>query len=227
MSLCLLHCYAGVPTYASKFCCKSLSFPEPHCGAGFAKGCETSCLTLAMHRLSAESSQARHWLEIRTMVFWTLRLCVDVFPGPSGLIYILTLWNIFWNICTHSSRCFVSAVHTEFLRELFVFACCWHCSSLFTGSRVPSLPFPGCLSMGFRVPIPGCFAFFTAVWRVLHQPNPMISMPTSPSESLLLFTPWNQLNFGVTGFNTTRASRDNRSCHFHAQKESFITLSMY
>ena len=86
------------------------SLREPHCGAGFAEGCETSCLTLAMHRLSAESSQARHWLEIRTMVFWTLRLCVDFFPGPSGLIHILTLWNIFWNICTHSSRCFVSAV---------------------------------------------------------------------------------------------------------------------
>ena len=63
-----------------------------------------------MHRLSAESSQAREWLEILTMVFWTLRLCVDVFPGPSGLIHILTLWNIFWNIYTHSSRCFVSAV---------------------------------------------------------------------------------------------------------------------
>ena len=49
------------------------------------------------------------------------------------------------------------------------------------------------------------------------QPNPMISMPTSPSESLLLFTPWNQLSFDVTGFKNTQASRDNRSCHFHAQ----------
>ena len=45
----------------------------------------------------------------------------------------------------------------------------------------------------------------------------MISMPTSPSESLLLFNPWNQLNFYVTGFKNTRAPRDNRSCHFHAQ----------
>ena len=48
----------------------------------------------------------------------------------------------------------------------------------------------------------------------------MISMPTSPLESLLLFTPWNQLNFDVTGFNNTQASRDNRSCHFHVQLES-------
>ena len=76
--------------------------------------------------------------------------------------------------------------------------------------------------MGSRVPIPGCFTFFTAIWRVFHQPNPMISMPTSPSESLLLFTPWNQLNFAVTGFNNTQASRDNRSCIFHAQLESSI-----
>ena len=59
------------------------------------------------------------------------------------------------------------------------------------------------------------------------QPNPMISVPTSPSESLLLFTPWNQLNFDVTGFKNTEASRDNRSCHFHPQLESSITLSMY
>ena len=85
-------------------------------------------------------------------------------------------------------------------------------------------PFPGCFLMGSRVPIPGCFTFFTAIWRVFHQPNPMISMPTSPSELLLLFTPWNQLNFDVTGFKNTQASRDNRSCHFHAQLESSITL---
>ena len=50
------------------------------------------------------------------------------------------------------------------------------------------------------------------------------TMPTSPLESLLLFTPWNQLNFDVTGFNNTQASRDNGSCHFHAQLESSITL---
>ena len=75
-------------------------------------------------------------------------------------------------------------------------------------------PFPGCLFMGSRVPIPGCFTFFTAIWLVFHQLNPMISMPTSPSESLLLFNPQNQLNFDVTGFNNTQASHDNRSCRF-------------
>ena len=95
------------------------------------------------------------------------------------------------------------------MNSLPLLACCWLCSCLFTHSRVP---------------IPGCFSFFTAIGHVFNQPDPMISMPTSPSESLLLFTPWNQLNFDVTGFNNTQASRDNRSCHFHAQLESSITL---
>ena len=131
------------------------------------------------------------------MVFWTLRLCIS------------------WNICTNSSLAVLSQLfsHTGLLRELFVFACCWLCSC-FMGSWVAT---PGCLLMGSRVPIPGCFTFFTAIWRVFHQPNPMNSMPTSPSESLLLFNPWNQLNFNVTGFKNTQASRDNsdnRSRHF-------------
>ena len=104
--------------------------------------------------------------------------------------------------------------HTGLLRELFAFACCWHCS--FFCSRV--LATPGCFikwvlgSQSLAV-----LLFFTAIWCVFHQPNPMISMPTSPSESLLLFNPWNQLSFDVTGFKNTQASRDNRSCHFHAQ----------
>ena len=112
--------------------------------------------------------------------------------------------------------------HTELLRELFAFACLLLAMLFFVHGF--SGPFPGCLLMDSRVPIPGCFTFFTAIWRVFHQPDPMISMPTFCSESLLLFTPWNQLNFDVTGFNNTQASRDNRSCHFHAQLESSITL---
>ena len=56
MSLCLLHCCAVVNLVASKFCCERSSFfvdslKEPHCRASFAEGCETSCLTLPMHRL--------------------------------------------------------------------------------------------------------------------------------------------------------------------------------
>ena len=35
----------------------------------------------------------------------------------------------------------------------------------------------------------------------------MTSKPTSPSESPLLFNPWNQLNSHVTGFGNTQASR--------------------
>ena len=80
------------------------------------------------------------------------------------------------------------------------------------GSWVPT---PGCLLMGSRVPTP--LLFSRPFGTCFIQPNPMISMPTSPLESLLLFTPWNQLNFDVTGFNNTHASRDNRSCHFHVQ----------
>ena len=170
-------------------------------------------VSLAMHRLSAESSQARDWLEIRTMVFWTLRLCVDVFPGPSGLIHILTQWNIFWNICTHSSRCCVSAVTLS----CFVNSLCLPAigTALLCSRVLESLPW--LFVNGFSGPSAWLFHFLHG--HLFHQPNPMISMPTSPSESLLLFTPWNELNFDVTGFNNTQASRDNRSCHFHAQLE--------
>ena len=94
-------------------------------------------------------SQARHWLKIRTIMFWTLRCC-----------------DIFWNICSRLLLC-----RTGLLRELFVLvvkdtrpACCWLCS-FFMGSRVQ---IPGSLFMGPWVPIRGCFTFFTAVWHVFH-----------------------------------------------------------
>ena len=41
-----------------------------------------------MHRLLL--NHLKH-VTVRTVVFWTLRLCVDVFPGPPGLVHILTL----------------------------------------------------------------------------------------------------------------------------------------
>ena len=62
--------------------------------------------------------------------------------GPSGLIHILTLWHIFWNICTpllFSLFCLSCCVTLGCFVNSFVLACCWLCSSLFTGSRVPSL----------------------------------------------------------------------------------------
>ena len=46
-------------------------------------------------------------------------------------------------------------------------------------------------------PSPGCFSFFTSIRHVFHPPDPMISMPTSPSESRL----------------SALASRENRNHH--------------
>ena len=83
-----------------------------------------------------------------------------------------------------------------------------------TGSRYA----PCCFIMGSRVSIPGCITFFTAIWRVFHSTKSndfnanfsfgitaaVLSMETSSV-------------FDVTGFKNTQASRDNRSCHFHAQ----------
>ena len=124
--------------------------------------------------------------------------------GPSGLIHILTLWNIFWNICHHSFPCcFVSALFVTlgcFVNSLRLPAVGYALVSWVLGSQ------PLVFFLSSR-PFGACFI----------QPNPMISMPTSPSESLLLFNPWNLLNFHVTGFKNTQASRDNRSSHFHAQ----------
>ena len=63
--------------------------------------------------------------------------------------------TIFWNICTHSSRCLDWLLcHTGSLRELFVFAYCWLYSCLM-GSWVPT---PGCFIKVSRVPIPGCYS---------------------------------------------------------------------
>ena len=148
------------------------------------------------------------------MVFWTLRLCIPFGVRPC-MHTATSSWTFGSHPHSHSVEhpvehlhpllfslfrlsCFVTLGCTV---KLFVFACCWLCSCF----------------MGSRVPTPGSFTFFTPFGACIIQPNPMISMPTSPSESLLLFNPWNQLNFYVTGFKNTQASRDNRSCHFHAQ----------
>ena len=44
-------------------------------------------------------------------------------------------------------------------------------------------------------------------------PRPMISIPTSPSESLLLFNPWNELNSDAAGIGNTQASQENANHH--------------
>ena len=71
---------------------------------------------------------------------------------------------------------------------------------------------------GFSGPNPWLFYFLHNPWlRVFHSTKPNDFNANFSFESLLLFTPWNQLNFYVTGFKNTQAFRDNRSCHFHAQ----------
>ena len=122
------------------------------CGTGFAEGCETSLSHSCNASTSAESSQARHWLEIRT--------------------------SISWNICTHSSRCLVTL------------GCFVNPSvPIVEGTRPPAIGYALFFMGPWRVPIPGYFTFFTAIWRVFHPPSPMISMPTSPSESQLSIHP--------------------------------------
>ena len=56
---------------------------------------------------------------------------------------------------------------TTFSNTSYLSACCW-----------------------LGVPIPGCF-FFTSIWHVFYPPHPMVSLPTSPSESQLWTHPWN------------------------------------
>ena len=106
----------------------------------------------------------------------------------------------------------------------FVNSCLLLAMLLFHGFLGPN---PWLFVNGSRVPTLAVLLSSRPFGTCFIQPNPMISMPTSPLESLLLFTSWNQLNFDVTGFNNTQASRDNRSCHFHVQLESSNTLPMY
>ena len=117
-----------------------------------------------MHRLMLNHlKHVRHWLEIRTMVFWTLLLSWD-FGVPPCMHTAKSSWTFESHPHSHSVEhllehlhplfsLFLSQLfcHTGLLRELF--ACCWLCSCF----------------MGSRVPIPGCFTFFTAIWLVFHS----------------------------------------------------------
>ena len=72
---------------------------------------------------------------------WTSRSCPHSHSVEQLLEHLHPLFSLFCHSC-----------HTELLRELFAFACCWHCSSLFTGSRATSLA----VSLSSR-PLGTCF----------------------------------------------------------------------
>ena len=86
MSVSLL---CGIPTSAECF-----ETSPPLLPRASRAGCWLPEARLSFHA----PSQARHWLKIRTIMFWTLRCC-----------------DISWNICTRSLLC-----RTGLLRELFV-----------------------------------------------------------------------------------------------------------
>ena len=131
------------------------SLKEPHCGAGFAEGGETSCLTLAMHRHLLNhlkhvtgsryaawcsgpcASASTSFLDLR--VSSTFSLCGKSF-GTSAPILLAVLSQLF--------------CHTGLLRELFLPAVGYDLVSWVLGSQHLAV-----LLMGSRVPIPGCFAF--------------------------------------------------------------------
>ena len=142
---------------------------------------------------SAESSQARHWLEVRTITFLTLRCC-----------------SISWNICTNSSRCLVTLV-------------CFVTSSVPTaeGTYPPAVGY-ALFFMGPWVPTLAVLSWFLGSQSLAVLLSPMISMPTSPSESQLSIHP------RTSSVLTSRASRTHRPlvtievAIFHEQQECLL-----
>ena len=151
------------------------------------------------------------------MVFRTLRLCIPLLLscdfGVRPCIHTATSFldlrvSSTFSLCGTSSGTSAPLLFSLFCLSCFVTLVCF----------VNSLCFPavGYALVSWVLGSQSLAVLFSSrpFGTCFIQPNPMISMPTSPSESLLLFTPWNQLNFDVTGFKNTLASRDNRSCHF-------------
>ena len=146
------------------------------------------------------------------------------------LIHLLTLWNIFWNICTRfSNRGLVSLVcfwnsqqHFVHLLLAMLFSCLLLALLFFTGSRVPV---PGWFLCGYF--LHGHQARVSSNILLTLWMQGMTSKPTSPSESPLLFSPWNQLNSHVTGFGNTQASRGGRNHHLPRRTRMSTTLPMY
>ena len=160
----------------------------------FSATCRSLHVLRARLSLHALSLQACPLLEVRTIMFWTSRFCIPLLlswdfwvrpcmhtasfldlQGDScdscdpSLIHILTLWNIFWNICTASLCCSVTlgcSGTLHFLQQHFINVRLLLAMLFLDGSLGPN---PGFFFMGPWVPIPGCFSFLlTSIWHVFH-----------------------------------------------------------
>ena len=182
-----------------------------------AEYCETSCERLSCGiPTSAECFEASLPLlpgssRAPTIMFWTLRFCVPLLVDPPSHLEEHLLEHLHPLLFAARSHWVALALFTIFsntssLVRLLLAMLFLH------GSLGPN---PGCYFMGPGVPIPACFSFFTSIWHVFHPPHPVISVPTSPSESRLSIHPWNQLNSDVTSFKNTQAFRENRNHHSH------------
>ena len=142
---------------------------------------------------------------IRPRPSWTFGCDSGDLPGPFSSTFSLCGTSSGTSAHASLSRCLVtlgrSQQHSILVRLLLAML-------FYHGSLGPN---PGCFLYGPLGPNPCLFFLLHVHWHMFHPPHPRTSMPTSPSESPLLFNPWNQLNSDVTGFGNTQASRGNRN----------------
>ena len=145
MSLCLLHCCAVANRIASKTLLRTFVF-----SCGFSRRTSLRHRLLLNHLKHVTGSRYAPWCfldlaPLRRRLSWTSRSSPHSHSVEQLLEHLHPLFSLFCHSC-----------HTELLRELFASACCWHCSSLFTGSWVP---IPGCFVHGSSGPNPWLFLF--------------------------------------------------------------------
>ena len=90
--------------------------PSPQLCPGLCVLAADCATRLSFH---AHSSQACHWLEMRTMVFWTLRLCIP----------LLLSWDFGVRPCMHTATSFLD------LRISSTFSLC----GTYSGTSTPTL----------------------------------------------------------------------------------------
>ena len=184
-------------------------------------------------------------------MFWTSRFCIPLLlswdfwvrpcmhtasfldlQGDScdscdpSLIHILTLWNIFWNICTAFLCCSVTLCCSgtlHFLQQHLInvrllLAMLFLAGSLDSQPWLSSLWVLGsqslAVSLSYSRPFGTCF--------IHYYFNANFSLRTKLSTH-----PWNQLSSDVTDFRNTQASRENTNHHLPRSTGTSTTLSMY